>query len=210
MDFAASAACPRKNELAANSRFLNVISHLAVSRFRSRRLRRLSFPEKNSVLAALVAGRLLFFYGWWNPLYLLLIVYSTLLDYVVVILMERRSRKLVWLVISIVNNLFLLGFFKYAEFITENANLTGAVLTNANLAKAFSEPTGDPRNRIGRRVPLARCLRLDREQSIRGGQALSTSDRRSFPRRHKSGGAKSGAARARLPPQRLARATRRA
>jgi alginate O-acetyltransferase complex protein AlgI len=63
------------------------------------------------------------FYGWWNPLYLILIVYSTLLDYFVVIFMERSSRKLVWLVISMANNLFLLGFFKYAQFITDNANL---------------------------------------------------------------------------------------
>ena len=38
-----------------------------------------------------------FFYAWWNPLYLLLIVYSTLLDFYVVILMERSSRKLFWL-----------------------------------------------------------------------------------------------------------------
>ena len=34
-----------------------------------------------------------FFYGWWNPLYLLLIFYSTVLDYVVVILMDRSDRK---------------------------------------------------------------------------------------------------------------------
>lgn len=63
-----------------------------------------------------------FFYAWWNPLYLLLIVYSTLLDFYVVILMERSSRKLFWLMVSIINNLFLLGFFKYAQFITDNAN----------------------------------------------------------------------------------------
>ena len=63
-----------------------------------------------------------FFYGWWNPLYLLLIVYSTLLDYVAVALMERGRRKKFWLLFSIANNLFLLGFFKYAGFVTENIN----------------------------------------------------------------------------------------
>lgn len=63
-----------------------------------------------------------FFYGWWNPLYLLLIVYSTLLDYFVVILMDRSSRKFFWLMISLANNLFLLGFFKYAQFVTDNLN----------------------------------------------------------------------------------------
>ncbi len=64
-----------------------------------------------------------FFYGWWNPLYLLLIVYSTLLDYAVVNLMHRGRRKAMWLWISVANNLLLLGFFKYAGFVTENINL---------------------------------------------------------------------------------------
>ncbi len=62
------------------------------------------------------------FYAWWNPLYLILIVYSTLLDYAVVIFMEKSRWKRTWLTISIVNNLFLLGFFKYAGFITDNLN----------------------------------------------------------------------------------------
>ncbi|MFA9480073.1 MBOAT family protein [Phycisphaerales bacterium AB-hyl4] len=63
-----------------------------------------------------------FFYGWWNPLYLLLIVYSTVLDYTVVQFMERSQRKRIWLAVSICNNLFLLGFFKYGEFFAENLN----------------------------------------------------------------------------------------
>lgn len=50
------------------------------------------------------------FYAWWNPLYLGLIVYSTLLDYVVVLAMSRSPRRGVWLAVSIVNNLGLLGF----------------------------------------------------------------------------------------------------
>ena len=62
------------------------------------------------------------FYGWWSPLYLILVAYSTLLDYACVILMERSRRRGLWLGISIANNLFLLGFFKYAEFVTENIN----------------------------------------------------------------------------------------
>jgi len=63
------------------------------------------------------------FYAWWNPLYLLLIVYSTAIDYVAVIMMDRsRGRKKRWLMASIVNNLTLLGVFKYAGFITDNLN----------------------------------------------------------------------------------------
>jgi len=63
------------------------------------------------------------FYGWWNPLYLLLILYSTLLDYGVGLRMAKTSRKKKWLVFSIVNNLLLLGFFKYGGFVAENLNL---------------------------------------------------------------------------------------
>ncbi len=39
-----------------------------------------------------------------------------------VVAMARRGRNKIWLLISIVNNLGLLGFFKYGLFITDNAN----------------------------------------------------------------------------------------
>ena len=63
------------------------------------------------------------FYGWWNPLYLILIAYSTVVDYIVLALMEKSSSRKKWAGISILNNLFLLGFFKYGAFISENVNL---------------------------------------------------------------------------------------
>jgi len=71
-----------------------------------------------------------FFYGWWNPYYLVLIFYSTLLDYLVVAAMDRchtknggsSGRRRFWLLVSIVNNLTLLGFFKYADFFIANIN----------------------------------------------------------------------------------------
>jgi len=62
------------------------------------------------------------FYASWNPLYLLLIVYSTTVDYVAVLGMARGGRKKPWLLMSIVNNLGLLGVFKYGEFLTGNLN----------------------------------------------------------------------------------------
>jgi D-alanyl-lipoteichoic acid acyltransferase DltB (MBOAT superfamily) len=64
-----------------------------------------------------------FFYGWLNPLYVVLIAYSTAIDYVAVAMMERSRHKRSWLAISIVNNLGLLGFFKYGEFFTYNLNV---------------------------------------------------------------------------------------
>ena len=63
-----------------------------------------------------------FFYGWWNPLYLPLIVFSTLVDYWAVNLMERTGRRRLWLVVSLVNNLGLLAFFKYADFAVNSFN----------------------------------------------------------------------------------------
>ena len=63
------------------------------------------------------------FYGWWNPLYLILIGYSSALDYFVVAKMVRSERKKLWLSLSLVNNLALLSFFKYGNFVAENLNL---------------------------------------------------------------------------------------
>ena len=68
------------------------------------------------------------FYGWWNPFYLLLILYSTVVDYLVVIGMSRGGRRGVWLSISIINNLGLLGFFKYSGFIAGSLNVLLAKL----------------------------------------------------------------------------------
>ena len=63
-----------------------------------------------------------FFYACFNPLYPILILYSSLVDYAVVTAMERWGRSRIWLLISIVNNLGLLSFFKYGAFITDNIN----------------------------------------------------------------------------------------
>jgi len=62
------------------------------------------------------------FYGWWNPLYLALIAWSTTVDYSVVGLMARSRKRGLWLSLSVVNNLALLGFFKYGAFLTDNLN----------------------------------------------------------------------------------------
>jgi alginate O-acetyltransferase complex protein AlgI len=65
------------------------------------------------------------FYAGWNPLYLGLIIYVTVVDYFLVVGMDRsrtpRGRKL-WLAASLVSNLGMLAFFKYAGFIADNLN----------------------------------------------------------------------------------------
>src|SRR5262245_35779294 len=63
------------------------------------------------------------FYGWWNPWYLLLLFGTSAIDYLMVLLMERKqSTRKLWLIISLVSNFGFLGYFKYSGFITENLN----------------------------------------------------------------------------------------
>lgn len=63
------------------------------------------------------------FYGWWNPWFTLLMLFSTAIDYFCGAAIARegatpRQRK-VALVASVFSNLALLGFFKYALFVSE-------------------------------------------------------------------------------------------
>lgn len=79
----------------------------------------------------------LFFYAWGEPVYVLLMLFSTLVDYGNGLLIERLrgSRKaLIPLSASIVVNLALLGFFKYADFLIQTVNaLAGTTLPLLNL-----------------------------------------------------------------------------
>lgn len=86
-----------------------------------------------------------FFYARWNPFYLALIVYSTLLDYWVVGCMDKCradsqsiwDRRGFWLLVSVLNNLALLAFFKYANFCIDNINwLAGQLHTGWQLSPA--------------------------------------------------------------------------
>ena len=63
------------------------------------------------------------FYGSWNWRFLSLILFSTILDYVCGILIFKsidiRKRK-IFLFLSILGNLLVLGFFKYYDFFIAN------------------------------------------------------------------------------------------
>jgi D-alanyl-lipoteichoic acid acyltransferase DltB (MBOAT superfamily) len=83
----------------------------------------------NRKLAAgwLVAASL-FFYGWWNPVYVSLLVSSFLFNYLLGMAVVRaragrdmpRAKSLMAFAIAV--NLGVLGYFKYANFFLENAN----------------------------------------------------------------------------------------
>ena len=69
----------------------------------------------------------LFFYSWWNVAYLPLILVSMLFNYVIGNslndnLTHFKFHKKTLLIIGIVCNLSLLGYFKYADFFIENIN----------------------------------------------------------------------------------------
>ena len=87
------------------------------------------------------------FYGWWNYWYLLLLFGTSAIDYLMVILMERkRSTRKLWLVISLVSNFGFLGYFKYSGFITANVN---ALLYNWNIPLELPDPAAYPNALLG-------------------------------------------------------------
>ena len=68
----------------------------------------------------------LVFYGWGEPKYLVLMVISILTGYGFGILIEKttsRKRARLFLVLSILVSLGILGFFKYADFFLHNFNV---------------------------------------------------------------------------------------
>jgi alginate O-acetyltransferase complex protein AlgI len=67
------------------------------------------------------------FYGWSNPLFTLLMFFSTLIDYLCGLVIglsptEKRRRRKLGVLVSIISNLSLLGFFKYTGFAMESYN----------------------------------------------------------------------------------------
>ncbi len=65
-----------------------------------------------------LTGASLFFYGWWNPLYLPLLVGSMLFNYLLGgYLLKKPSRTLLALGIAV--NLALLGYYKYTGFLVQ-------------------------------------------------------------------------------------------
>ncbi len=65
----------------------------------------------------------LFFYGWWNPVYVPLLLFLVLANYAVgyYLASARQWRKPV-LIAGLALNLAALGYFKYAAFLAANAN----------------------------------------------------------------------------------------
>jgi len=83
----------------------------------------------------------LFFYSWWNIIYLPLILISMLFNYVLGNSLSKYQKtkktfaKKTILIFGIVMNLLLLGYFKYSDFFIENINfITTNHISTLNLA----------------------------------------------------------------------------
>jgi alginate O-acetyltransferase complex protein AlgI len=80
-------------------------------------------PHKYRNLFLLIAD--LFFYGWGEPVLVFLMVFTIVINYFAGLIIEKTgdAKKKIILIISVIIDLGLLAFFKYAGFITENLNI---------------------------------------------------------------------------------------
>jgi len=80
------------------------------------------------------------FYSWWNIAYLPILLSSILFNYVVGVSLSKNAEhtkvgKKTLLILGVVANVALLGYFKYADFLIENMNVvTGAQMPLLHLA----------------------------------------------------------------------------
>lgn len=80
----------------------------------------------------------LFFYAWGEPVYVYLMIFSILINYLFGLLMESAKEKShlkkIYLVLAILVNLGILGYYKYSSFFIENVNaLFGLDIVNEPL-----------------------------------------------------------------------------
>ncbi len=90
--------------------------------------------------AVLLAASLIF-YGWGEPKYILLMLLSILFNYLLALAIENRKDRndlagiRLALVICVAGNLFLLGFFKYTDFLLQTVSrISGSGIGLLNIA----------------------------------------------------------------------------
>ena len=80
------------------------------------------FKYKNLILLIFS----LVFYAWGEPIYITLMIFSSVVDYVNGLMIEKhkdnKKIKNIFMIGSIIINLSLLGFFKYADFLINSIN----------------------------------------------------------------------------------------
>jgi len=77
----------------------------------------------------LLLGASIFFYAWGAPKFVFLVLASLTVNFYLVALIDRKEKlREVYLVASVLINVGLLGYFKYANFFVENVNSVLSVL----------------------------------------------------------------------------------
>jgi len=79
----------------------------------------------------------LVFYGWAGPRFVLLLLYATAVSFAAGVMIERSSRKKLWLTATIVATLVPMLYFKYAGFAVESLN---AAASRLHLAAGIAAP----------------------------------------------------------------------
>ncbi len=82
----------------------------------------LARKQQNNLALVWLLLSSLFFYGWWNPIYLILITSSIVINFLLAKLMEKKSWAKHVLIFGVFFNLGLLGYFKYGKFFVDNIN----------------------------------------------------------------------------------------
>ena len=83
-------------------------------------------PKKFRNFILLIAS--LIFYAWGEPVYILIMLFSTVFDYINGLLIDKFQKKnqhkyaKIVLIVSVVGNLGIIGFFKYSDFLISNIN----------------------------------------------------------------------------------------
>ena len=93
-------------------------------------------PGKFRNILLLIAS--LIFYGWGEPVYIWLMVFSIAVNYICGLLIdgsENRAKRLTLLIVCLIADLGILGFFKYTDFAIENINkISGSSIVLLKLA----------------------------------------------------------------------------
>lgn len=79
-------------------------------------------PKKRKTKNIVLLIFSLLFYGYGEPIYVLLMILSIIVNYFIVLRMDKSSKPKKWLIIDLVFNLGLLFFFKYTNFFLDNIN----------------------------------------------------------------------------------------
>ncbi len=83
--------------------------------------------SNNKIATVWLTGSSLFFYGYWNPAYVSLIICSVIFNYIIGFslsdLTKKENLRKFILVVGIIANLSLLGYYKYANFFINNINM---------------------------------------------------------------------------------------